>query len=156
MGYFNSLLEIQDPVIDPETGLKKIWGPWGRGGGMGTWTSSDGVYAYHLTEKMIQDLKAGMSVRRLDGRVLHPEQLRDGIGWIRRAADQVLAKAREDSRLACVGIQRDWVALEEQAEARGGGGTKDEQDQLDLARRLAAECEYWLTDYLRRGLDKAS
>ena len=47
-----------------------------------------------------------------------------------------------------------WVDVQDVT--RGRSGTSIEQERLSQARRLAAECEYWLTDYLRRGLDKAS
>ena len=49
LNYTGAVADIENPVIDPATGLRRIWGPWGIGArGRETWTSYDQVYAFGL------------------------------------------------------------------------------------------------------------
>ena len=60
--------------------------------------------------------------------------------------EQMLDLSRRQSFEECKVIQQRWVSAEE-------SGTLEGENMTEL-RRLAAECQYWLSEYLRKGLDK--
>ena len=60
--------------------------------------------------------------------------------------EHMLDLSRRQSFEECKVIQQHWIFAERWGIAEGGNMTQ--------LRRLAAECQYWLSEYLRKGLDK--
>ena len=60
--------------------------------------------------------------------------------------ERLLDQLRRQSFEECKVIQQHWIFAERWGIAEGGNMTE--------LRRLAAECQYWLSEYLRKGLDK--
>ena len=147
LNYTGAVADIENPVIDPATGLRRIWGPWGVGArGFETWTSYDQVYAFRMMESMLSDLEHGRSVSLPDGRVIKPEEARNSHGRRTLMVEHMLDLSRRQSFEECKVIQQHWIFAERWGIAEGGNMTE--------LRRLAAECQYWLSEYLRKGLDK--
>ena len=147
LNYTGAVADIENPVIDPATGLRRIWGPWGIGArGFETWTSYDQVYAFRMMESMLSDLEHGRSVSLPDGRVIKPEEARNSHGRRNLMVEHMLDLSRRQSFEECKVIQQHWIFAERWGIAEGGNMTE--------LRRLAAECQYWLSEYLRKGLDK--
>ncbi len=147
LNYTGAVADIENPVIDPATGLRRIWGPWGIGArGRETWTSYDQVYAFGLRERMHDDLLKGKSVGLLSGKVIEPGDIPAKSGMGNSINERLLDELRRQSFEECKVIQQHWIFAERWGISEGGNMTE--------LRRLAAECQYWLSEYLRKGLDK--
>ncbi len=104
------------------------------------------MYAFGLRERMHDDLLKGKSVGLLSGKVIEPGDIPAKSGMGNGINERLLDQLRRQSFEECKVIQQHWIFAERWGIAEGGNMTE--------LRRLAAECQYWLSEYLRKGLDK--